>query len=209
MRYSETFGDHLAEDGSLVRDNFARWFGESRFVDAAGAPLVLFHGTSDTFETFRPSRTGAEGPGIYLASDPNMAADYGDQVMHLYASVCNPFLFYPSDESIDAEVNGELLEQVLSADICERVLTRLARDGAEGYGTEVMDELVSRGHDGILVVHPAHFGTSQLAGLPRDLVLIAFDPKQIKSADNAGLFDANSPNAFGRCAERLTERKRA
>jgi hypothetical protein len=55
----------------------------------------------------------------------------------------NPYRFFPSDDSFDAEVNPELLEQVLDEETLARVYARMEAEGAAGYGFEVMQALRS------------------------------------------------------------------
>ena len=55
---------------------FRAWFGDSKVVDEAGEPLELFHGTTQTFEGFDPSRgtlAGRYGKVIYLTTNENDA----------------------------------------------------------------------------------------------------------------------------------------
>jgi hypothetical protein len=51
--------------------NFWRWFGESRTVDAAGRPLVLYHGTGVDFDAFAPNERG-----IFFAESPKLASSF-------------------------------------------------------------------------------------------------------------------------------------
>jgi lysophospholipase L1-like esterase len=44
--------EQAAPNGLPVRDNFLAWFGNSRARDMNGDPLVLYHGTSATFDAF-------------------------------------------------------------------------------------------------------------------------------------------------------------
>jgi hypothetical protein len=57
---------------------FNKWFGKSKVVNAAGSPLVLYHGTSNDIEdgVFRPSKYGSLGEGVYFTSDPEAASKF-------------------------------------------------------------------------------------------------------------------------------------
>lgn len=162
---------------------FKRWFGKSAIVGQDGAPAFGYHGTHAAFTTFRPSTFGAQGPGIYMTDEP---AGYGSRTMQLFVRMENPYWFYPSDESLEAEVNGELIEQVLGPQEAARLFERMTEHGIEAYGTEVQDALRARGHDGIVMVYP--FGEPVIRGASGSAVLIAFDADQVKSADNIGAF---------------------
>lgn len=176
-----------AENGLTVSENFRRWFDESLIVRPSGEPLVLFHGTraEESFDRFRPSAGGAQGPGIYLSNlGEGETSEYGHFTMPVLVRMKNPFFFYPSDDSLDAMVNGELLDQVLSADVVQIVVDRIEREGIDAYGDELRSALEARGHDGIVMVYE---GNSPLAG---GNVVIAWEPDQIKSAlGNSGLFE--------------------
>jgi CTP:molybdopterin cytidylyltransferase MocA len=55
---------------------FKDWFGASMVVDADGQPLVVYHGTASDFDTFKPSKDGQYGKGIYFWDDPKRASDW-------------------------------------------------------------------------------------------------------------------------------------
>src|SRR5687767_8463585 len=48
---------------------FKRWFGNSKVVDKNNEPLIVYHSTQQKFDTFKPSRVGSLGPGIYFSED--------------------------------------------------------------------------------------------------------------------------------------------
>lgn len=102
-------------NGEPLRDiAFRTWFGRSRIVDAAGRPLVLYHGTKRSFLAFDLSRTGQGGwkragamrrpstlqAGIYLTTARAWAEDYAGKdentgevlgtVLEVYASIQRP-----------------------------------------------------------------------------------------------------------------------
>ena len=149
--------------------------GQTKLLDADGNKLVLYHGTCNVFTQFIPSKTGAQGAGIYMTDEPSI---YGDITMKLHVHMVNPFYFYPSDDSLDAPVNGELLEQVLSPEACQDLCDLMDTEGREKFTTQIQDVLKSRGHDGIIMVYP--FGEPRIPGLSGSAVVIAFDPEQIE-----------------------------
>lgn len=82
---------HPTEEG--IR-NFWRWFGQSRAVDAAGRPLVLYHGASQAFSRFDSAKTRfAEDKGAFFFTDCRGTAEaYAQEspagvVMDVYLSV--------------------------------------------------------------------------------------------------------------------------
>jgi hypothetical protein len=61
---------------------FKRWFGESKVVDEAGEPRVVYHGTTADFSEFDAAKggaaTGAKSAekGFFFSSDPEVASSY-------------------------------------------------------------------------------------------------------------------------------------
>lgn len=71
-------GDRIAKSKEALT-NFWRWFGDSKVVDEQGRPLVVYHQTSETFNTFERGRDKAgkydyETPGgfFFKSSDRNI-----------------------------------------------------------------------------------------------------------------------------------------
>ena len=84
---------------------FKAWFGKSKVVDANGAPLVVYHGTTADFAEFDLDKTslGMLGEGFYFARKPEAASGYAklqaigkdiaaQNVMPVYLSLQNPFV---------------------------------------------------------------------------------------------------------------------
>lgn len=71
-------GERIAKSEPALR-NFWNWFGDSKVVDSQGRPLVVYHQTSETFNTFERGRDKAgkydyETPGgfFFKSSDRNI-----------------------------------------------------------------------------------------------------------------------------------------
>lgn len=85
-----------ARDG--LGEAFANWFGESKVVDATGAPLVVYHGTLKDFSEFRLDRTMDGGFHFGTTKAANERTEDLDEprgsqpvhVMPLYLSIRNP-----------------------------------------------------------------------------------------------------------------------
>lgn len=86
--FSKTAGRFVAEEGGrratprTDTPEFKRWFGDSKVVDAAGKPLVVYHGTAADVEFFDPLALGintqarsARG-GFFFAASPTVASGY-------------------------------------------------------------------------------------------------------------------------------------
>jgi len=86
---------------------FKEWFGDSKVVDSAGNPLVVYHGTPVDFAEFDLSKTwlsslgDSGGLGAFFTRDPREASHYaGDrsgQVMPVYLALKNPYTITASD----------------------------------------------------------------------------------------------------------------
>lgn len=146
----------------------------SKVVDAAGKPLVVYHGTQANFSAFSEeymgggadalSNMGDFGDGFYFTKSASDASGYagkgqGANVMPVYLSVKNP---------IDAERLMEI-------------------EGVDGMmqdpypGESLRNLLEPLGYDGIIVK-----GGEEI---------VAFRPEQIKSAiGNNGQFDLQNPD---------------
>ena len=72
-----------------------KWFGESKVVDEAGEPLVVYHGTPHVFDKFEPgSVEGAFGSSIYFS-------DSADDVSRNYARLEGPDIRGRADRAVD------------------------------------------------------------------------------------------------------------
>lgn len=67
----------------IENSTFDSWFGNSRVVDQNGKPLVVYHGTNQTFDTFSKKRGGMSTgdnagatKGFFFTSDPDEAHEY-------------------------------------------------------------------------------------------------------------------------------------
>lgn len=60
---------------------FKAWFGDSKVVDEAGSPIVVYHGTNQSFESFSRKRIGkntsaASSTEFFFTEDPREASEY-------------------------------------------------------------------------------------------------------------------------------------
>jgi diguanylate cyclase (GGDEF)-like protein len=143
---------------------FKKWFGDSKVVDEEGKPLVVYHGTPESFSVFDIS--GVYEEAAYFADNKAVAENFASVdgfegvVMPVYLSIQNPKI-------IDAS-------KIVGASD-ERGLLRAEFESAKALG-----------HDGAILLNAKEFG-----GEHRQF--IAFKPEQIKSATgNNGNFDANN-----------------
>lgn len=74
-------------------ENFWRWFGDSKVVDAEGRPLVVYHGTNANFEKFEPTEPNfyAVTEGTYFFTDSEkVASNFGKNIISAYLNINNP-----------------------------------------------------------------------------------------------------------------------
>ena len=182
---------------------FKNWFGDSKAVDEAGAPVVVYTARRGDFETFDPLKSEGKsaGTGTFFSSSPAVAATYNTSSEHnmvpAYLSLKKPFI---------VDFNGANWNRG-----GEDAVVKLA-DGSEddllSYFNAARDETVStddvarlareQGYDGVIINNvmdhgPAGRFATKEAGEP-STVYIAFKPEQIKSVFNKGEFDPTNPN---------------
>lgn len=201
-RMEEAATGEVLNQPSIKTDTpeFRAWFGESKVVDDAGRPLVVYHGTpSGGFVEFDDTRkrnldAGFLGRGFYFTSRPDVAGYYANSgtarspaVMPVYVALQNPFRWGAKTQGVRAllmrgeDLPGGLTDAVLRRAGIERGAEWTAED--ETRAAEVLrDELRSRGFDGVI------------AEVNGGVEVVAFDAEQIKSVNNRGTFDPNDPN---------------
>lgn len=167
----QMFGDRLAPDGSLVRENFSKWFGRSKIVDDEKKPRVVYHGTDTKFSMFSLATLGtASGTsdartGFWFTSDYARAQDAACDakmanesseywVMPVYLHMQNPFIVHDSLRKFEPQESARLIDRA-------KLL----------------------GCDGVIFV----------VGEGKGSDFVVFKPSQIKSAtNNCGCFDPDS-----------------
>lgn len=158
--------------------NFWRWFGDSKVVDEQGRPLVVYHGTSEKFDTFKKGT-------IHLSDNERVAYSYargylgtgvGD-VMSVYVRIQKPAdVRSVSGIRKVADKAGVLLDD-------DRI-----HDPESLY--EDADTLSSEGYDGIIANHQMSLGINDGTS-----EYIVFDSELVKSATgNYGTFDPSRAN---------------
>ena len=103
---SKLFSDLLSEfDGNreltikakakVFSKEFKTWFGDSKVVDENGEPLVVYHGSEESFDTFDITHfgktdNGDRGRGFYFTPNPNIASRYGS-IKAFYLNIKEPY----------------------------------------------------------------------------------------------------------------------
>ena len=176
------------QQADLESEAFKNWFGDSKVVDAEGKPLVVYHGTGDSFTEFDPAKIGRahdegyHGAGFYFSQDPDYAGAYtpslrsGGNIMPVYLSLQNPYV-KPSTATHGEDWRRVQSEQDIALGLSD-----------ESTAAERTAALKKAGYDGVVVYR-------EKDGNRYVFEAVAFDPSQIKSAiGNRGTFDPNNPN---------------
>ena len=200
------FGDRLAADGSRVAENFASWYAGCDLVDAGGAPLVLFHGTSvwerrdrqlgditafnrrASIEIVRRP-AGLDAVGCWFSDNPARAQDYAGPngaIYPVFARMLNPWRVESSDKMVEVWVDYQSSE-VTGPEA--RALHK--RNRLWGDPDRFVAGLIKEGYDGIIIGRAV--GSSGSTEFADQTAHIVFHANQVKSVTgNSGLFDAES-----------------
>lgn len=95
----------------MVRtEAFKEWFSESLVVDENGEPLVLYHGSSNDFDTFELTKVGARsaenkdsgyfGTGFYFTPSKELARRYGPILYKSFLRIENIQTFSEKDGNV-------------------------------------------------------------------------------------------------------------
>ena len=178
-------GAVIPHDDPQREENLAAWHKDSHpsTNNEDGTPKTFYHGTQADFSTFRTTKTGEFGPGIYATDNPDEAADYagthpfsgkGPSVMPIYIRMKNPFIVGNHADEFWTKFSGKTDEDALF-------------------------NVMAAGHDGVIFKRPYSFydeKTKQIVKTGQDHThYVAFSPNQIKSATgNNGDFNPSKPN---------------
>lgn len=107
--------------------SFKAWFGKSVVVDENGDPKVMYHGSWQNFDTFKPSTINMEktlmtlwsGPGFYFSDNKEVAKIYagGDdgRIYEAFLKLEDPLVV---DETGNAETRGITKQQAKELFLC-------------------------------------------------------------------------------------------
>jgi hypothetical protein len=181
--FDETNPDIRYQIRAPETEEFQEWIGDSVAIDKNGDPIVFYHGTDQDIESFKASKEGALGKGIYITPNAEYAGNYteesqfgdkrgtGANVIPLYARVEFPLVikykrgFDPAVQAL--EVLG--LSNDKAASIVEK-----AYEDKGNLTNEIMSRAKKVGHDAIFYMNED--------GSIREAVV--FNPNQIKSVFN-------------------------
>jgi len=127
----------LQQPSSVKTDTteFRAWFGESKVVDEAGKPMVVYHGTKSPTEdmSFDFSKIGtngrAEGAGFYFTTDQRIAEGYATgTLLQTWLAIKKPMPF---------DQKGFTATQL------RKIVKRAAELEAEAQGSDIRDGFLS------------------------------------------------------------------
>lgn len=171
-----SLGEKIVPDDDPVKiQNFWNWFGDSKVVDEQGRPMVVYHGTQSEFNSFRPAKRG-----IYFASlkrKEEVAGYYAQgkgKILACYLKMENPFIGNPS-EVYEMKEKKEKNEKI-NCDGLISIKDFKSTNKFYNYQTDKLDEV-----------------TLEIGDI---VEIVVFEPTQIKSIQNNGLFSLATNNIY-------------
>jgi hypothetical protein len=185
-------------------ENFWKWFGDSKVVDAQGRPLVVYHGTAKDFEAFSKKGINFNQAtlGYYFTSAPEPNTSKG----HYYGSTASEYAQNAQPEGYSTPGGANIVPAYLAINSP----IELNADGWYSANTAVdkqrseLENAKSTGkYDGII----SSYKKDKDGG--NEQILVAFNPSQIKSATgNNGDFDPSDDRiAFSRKPQLVVNKK--
>jgi hypothetical protein len=199
---------------------FKKFFGNSKVVDDAGKPMVVYHGTGADITAFKPSDGGSLGEGIYFTDDADAASRFAERkeedmnVLPVYIKAEN---ILDADNITDDQLAA--IKSAIPKNIQELVSLgypqELAIDSKEFIERDLKKVLASRTFNpkslwlaiegGPMSVIESIYkaaGFDAITRMSDGLVgrspfreYLVFRPEQIKSATgNSGIFDPANPD---------------
>ena len=184
-------GDRIAKSKEALT-NFWRWFGDSKVVDGQDRPLVVYHGTSSKFDTFKVGEHGGTyGTGIYFGRK-STADLYGIYAMPVYLKIENPFIVEGNNYRELAPKANEAYKEYIRKD-------QNAEEDWLIYDDDIINwYLKAQGFDGIIDSKYIATGANEF---------VVFEPTQIKSVDNRGTYSEKTGNIYFQSAMYLNPRQ--
>jgi len=191
---------------------FKKWFGDwektpkkaSKVVDRSGKPLVVYHGTDETFDIFDKTKRGkrfgdsASKEGFFFISNKNIAENAGDNVVEAFVSAKKPKIVN-AEKLIKEEYRILKKKGEYSGTYEGFVDDFIDGDPYTFYEQgQLFDDIIAAkktGNDALIVdfgdLEDVDFGSV-------GKLVVPFEPNQIKSATgNTGKFNPDDPKIKG------------
>ncbi len=205
-------GERIAKSKEALT-NFWRWFGDSKVVDEQGRPLVVYHGSRESFDVFDIEKSGSAtgnfgyfGKGFYFTTNIQAAKDYGaDGFRSFYLKANNPYI---SNKKSDRELAKQFVKKynikyapdtnmllgnnnlVYSYNFLEdinneeKIVDLVILTQNGNYAEQFSELLKELGYDGLRYEKGAYNE------------LLVFEPNQIKSVNNRGTYSSDTGNIY-------------
>lgn len=177
---------------------FKRWFGDwendpanaSKVVDENGEPLVVYHGSKNSWEVYDKSRFKRDqfGRGIYLTEDKSNAENYGN-TREFFVNSKNPFyagyIWENGRKSFRPKAAGLLFNSTIDKESYVEMLQQYTNEKeAEFIGNQLKNA------DSVVITYRNPY-------IVKYGEIIVSNPNQIKSASsNSGLFSRTNDNIY-------------
>ncbi len=204
---------------------FKKWFGDSKVVDETGKPLVVYHGSENSFDTFDRERLGTKSfdimsyLGFHFTPNKEMAerlfVKADTNVMPVYLKIENPYVTSESnivkEALLFAQKNGKIPSNVKLNKILQMpyfsqqeksIITVLSDDASKiYYGETPFIDYKDITNDYLnYLKEQGYDGIKYINEIEwadeKRYDYIVFNPEQIKSVSNQGTFDTENPNIY-------------
>jgi len=164
---------------------FKKWFGESKVVDAAGKPLVVYHGDLRRKVVSLHPEEAVETAGVVFFTDNEDVAEtfryereYGQVITEEYDEETEEYVDIEPGELVEAYIN------IKNPMILTEAEAQKATDDT-AYQGEVVRKAKAEGHDGV-IFKDVDEGVGDWIG--EGTTYGVFAANQIKSTENVGTF---------------------
>lgn len=213
-----TIHEYLNEQQTIennLNTNFWKWFGNSKVVEDDGTPMICYHHSEKSFNSFMKNKgynssllagvKEIQRHGFFFTPNKDFSKRYGKYEYACYLKVENPFnfkehYFYKNDYPQYSELFDEFIEfaEENNIDLEYDYLTKSLNIPPD-YNWQFLDDeigeifvnfLKSKGYDGVFFTE---FYKEDEAKYSTEIQSIAvFNPNQIKSIKNIGKYDTNN-----------------
>lgn len=195
---TNSLGEPVSNNDDNVK-NFLNWFKGSKVVDDKDNPLVVYHGSFNSFDEFKNKYANKTWEMFSDSSEyaNRFASGKGGMVYKTYLNIKNP-LDLRSLPAMRGNVRNKLLDALEDAGVnVDKDTLPYERDlyaivNLAGHRTNFKEKVIEAGYDGI-IMPDNHEGTSDEKNTIFATTYIVFNSNQIKSVWNKGKFDPNSP----------------
>jgi hypothetical protein len=204
---------------------FKKWFGDSKVVDETGKPLVVYHGSENSFDTFDREKLGTKSfdimsyLGFHFTPNKEMAerlfVKADTNVMPVYLKIENPYVTSESnivkEALLFAQKNGKVPSNVKLNKILQMpyfsqqkksIVTVLSDDASRiYYGETPFIDYKDITNDYLnYLKEQGYDGIKYINEIEwadeKRYDYIVFNPEQIKSVNNQGTFDTENLNIY-------------